>query len=243
MGKAMVIGHRGASGYAPENTIAAFERANAMGADGIELDVHLSSDDKLVIIHDETIDRTSDGEGRVCEMTLQRLHEFSFHNNMDEFVGEKIPTLDEVLDLVKPTNMVINIELKNGVVFYPYEEMIINTVENHGMGDRVFYSSFNHLSAKKILSIRPNARVGFLYEDGMIDPVSYAIKHGVSALHPAKYNLEYPGFIDECKKNNMDLHVFTVNTREDMYRCLNHGVTSIITNYPDIARAVVDDFK
>ena len=113
-----IFAHRGASGYAPENTLPAFAMAEKQGADGIELDVQLTKDGELVVIHDEKIDRTSTGKGFVRDYTLPELRKMSFCNHMELYSGVKIPTLEEDLDLVKPGNMTVNIELKTGIFWY-----------------------------------------------------------------------------------------------------------------------------
>lgn len=116
----LVWAHRGASGYAPENTLEAFQKAVEMGADGVELDVQLTKDGELVVIHDETVDRTSDGSGWVKDFTYARISRFNFNRTHPEgYERAMIPTLEEVYELLKPTGLTINVELKTGVVFYP----------------------------------------------------------------------------------------------------------------------------
>ena len=142
-----VFAHRGASGYAPENTLEAFALAGEQGAQGIELDVQLTKDGEVVVIHDETIDRVSTGKGAVRDYTLEELRRFSFHNHKKEYEGVQIPTLREVLEQVKPGGMEVNIELKTGIYWYPgLEEKTVELVKAAGMENRVIYSSFNHYS-------------------------------------------------------------------------------------------------
>ena len=236
----LVLAHRGASGYAPENTMEAFKKSIEMGADGFELDVQLTKDGEIVVIHDEKIDRTSDGKGWVKDYTLEELRKFNFNNHMKEYPHADIPTMREVFELVKPTNLVINIEIKTGIVFYPIEEQLLALTKEMGMEDRVFYSSFNHYTVKKIHELDPSTTVGFLYADGPIDMPQYGEKHGVNALHPALYNLQYPGFVEECKKRGLKLHVWTVNEEEYVKMCVDAQVDSVITNYPDMARRVIE---
>ena len=235
----LVLAHRGASGYAPENTMPAFEKAIEMGADGFELDVQMTKDGEIVVIHDETIDRTSDGKGWVKDYTLEELRKFNYNRTHKEYEHADIPTMREVFELVKPTNLVINIEIKTGVVFYPIEENLLALTKEFGMEDRVFYSSFNHYTVKKIHELDPSTVVGFLYGDGPIDMPSYGEKHGVNALHPALYNLQYPGFVEECKKKGLKLHVWTVNEEKYVKMCMDAQVDSVITNYPDMALRVL----
>ena len=133
-----IFAHRGASGYAPENTLEAFALAMDIGADGIELDVQMTKDGEVVVIHDETINRVSDGKGRVKDYTLVQLREFSFDNHMECYGHVSIPTLKEVLELVRPSKMDVNIELKTGIYWYPtLEEKVMEIVKNCGMEERV----------------------------------------------------------------------------------------------------------
>lgn len=238
--KPLVWAHRGASGYAPENTLAAFQKAVDLGADGVELDIQLTKDDQIVVIHDETIDRTSDGKGWVKDYTLEELRAFNYNRTKPEYKHADIPTMREVFELLKPTGLFINIEIKTGVVFYEkIEEKILALTKEMGMEDRVCYSSFNHYTMTRIHELKPDAEVGFLYADGPIDMPSYGVKHGVNALHPALYNLQYDGFVKECKEKGLKLNVWTVNERPYMEMCCQYGVDAIITNYPDIAKEVV----
>lgn len=238
--KPLVWAHRGASGYAPENTLAAFQKAVDLDADGVELDIQLTKDDQIVVIHDETINRTSDGKGWVKDYTLEELRAFNYNRTKPEYKHADIPTMREVFELLKPTGLFINIEIKTGVVFYEkIEEKILALTKEMGMEDRVCYSSFNHYTVTRIHELKPDAEVGFLYADGPIDMPSYGVKHGVNALHPALYNLQYDGFVKECKEKGLKLNVWTVNERPYMEMCCQYGVDAIITNYPDIAKEVV----
>ena len=238
--KPLVWAHRGASGYAPENTLAAFQKAVDLDADGVELDIQLTKDDQIVVIHDETIDRTSDGKGWVKDYTLEELRAFNYNRTKPEYKHADIPTMREVFELLKPTELFINIEIKTGVVFYEkIEEKILALTKEMGMEDRVCYSSFNHYTVTRIHELKSDAEVGFLYADGPIDMPSYGVKHGVNALHPALYNLQYDGFVKECKEKGLKLNVWTVNERPYMEMCCQYGVDAIITNYPDIAKEVV----
>ena len=238
--KPLVWAHRGASGYAPENTLAAFQKAVDLGADGVELDIQLTKDDQIVVIHDEMIDRTSDGKGWVKDYTLEELRAFNYNRTKPEYKHADIPTMREVFELLKPTGLFINIEIKTGVVFYEkIEEKILALAKEMGMEDRVCYSSFNHCTVTRIHELKPDAEVGFLYADGPIDMPSYGVKHGVNALHPALYNLQYDGFVKECKEKGLKLNVWTVNERPYMEMCCQYDVDAIITNYPDIAKEVV----
>ena len=253
--RALVWAHRGASGYAPENTLAAFQEAIDMGADGIELDVQLTKDGQIVVIHDETVDRTTDGKGWVKDLTFDEIRalDASYQNLMqggevvklakrfEEYESAQIPTMEEVFELIKPTKLWINIELKTGIVFYPkLEERIVEMTKKYGMEDRVIYSSFNHYSVEKIREIDPTAQTGLLYADGTIDMPSYGKKYGVKALHTALYNLQFPGFVEECMKEGLELNVWTVNEPQYVEMCKAAHVHAVITNYPDMAMEILN---
>ena len=239
MKKPEIWAHRGASGYCPENTLPAFEKAVEMGAQGIELDIQLTKDEKIVVIHDEWINRTSDGEGWVKDYTLEELRRYNYNKNFPELGHVDIPTMEEVFALIRPTDLIINIELKTGIVFYDrLEERILELTKRMGMEDRVIYSSFNHYSIKKIHELDPKAQVGFLFSDGTMDMAEYGAKHGVNALHPALYYLQYPGFVQQCTERGIKINTWTVNEPEYMKLCCEAGVDAIITNYPDLALEV-----
>lgn len=242
MKKTKVWAHRGASGYAPENTLAAFNKAIEMQADGVELDIQLTKDGKIVVIHDETIDRVSNGSGWVKDLTLEELRKFEYNKTHPEYENITIPTLEEVYELLGPTGMTVNVELKTGVVFYEdIETKALELAKKMGMEDRVIYSSFNHYTVMKIKELDASAKTGFLYCDGWLDAPGYGAEHNVDALHPALYNLQYKGFVDECKDKDLELNVWTVNEEKYMKMLCEYEVNSIITNFPDIARKVVDE--
>ena len=233
MNSPLVWAHRGASGYAPENTIEAFQLAANIGADGVELDVQLTRDGQIVVCHDETIDRTSDGAGWLKDYTLDELKNMNFDNGNKAYEGAEIPTLQEVFDVLRDTGLVINIELKTGIIFYPgLEEAIVELTKANHFEDRVIYSSFNHYSVMKIKELDPQAKTGFLYADGTIDMPGYAKDHGVDALHPALYNIQFPDFMKQCREKEIDVNVWTVNDGKYLKMCQDAGVHAVITNYP-----------
>lgn len=233
MNHPLIWAHRGASGYAPENTIPAFVLAAKMGADGVELDVQLTRDGEAVVCHDESVDRTSNGAGLVKDFSLSEIRELNFDNGNKAYEGVKIPTLAEVLDALAPTGLTVNVELKTGIFFYPgIEEEVLAIVKDHHFLDRVIFSSFNHYSVRRIKALCPEARTGLLYADGPIDMPSYGARTHADALHPAYYNLQYPDFMEDCRKNRLDVNVWTVNTENELLTCRDLGVHAVITNYP-----------
>lgn len=229
-----IFAHRGASGYAPENTLEAFRLAMEQGADGMELDVHLTKDGEVVVIHDETLDRTSNGHGNVRDYTLEELKKFSFHNHMEKYQGVQIPTLKEALNLVKNSRMKVNIELKTGIYWYEgIEEKTMDIVKTMGMEDRVIYSSFNHYSIQKVLEQNSDAETAYLFSDVPLNMEKYAKDTGVKGLHPAVYHLKMADFLETYMKSGLKVRVWTVNNKEDMKMFIDAGVDAIITNYPD----------
>ncbi|MDD3339695.1 MAG: glycerophosphodiester phosphodiesterase [Lachnospiraceae bacterium] len=231
-----IFAHRGASAYAPENTLPAFRLAMEQGADGIELDVQLTKDGEVVVLHDETLDRTSTGKGLVKDYTLEELRTMSFHNHMEEHKGVAIPLLKEVLELVKPGRMEVNIELKTGIFWYPeIEKKTMDIVKAAGMEERVIYSSFNHYSIQEVRRLDPQAQTAYLFGDVILDVEKYAKNTGVDALHPAVYHLKMSDFMKRYKESGLKVRVWTVNKKEHMKEFMENGIEAVITNYPDIA--------
>lgn len=234
----LIYGHRGASGYAPENTLPGFRLAMEMGADGFELDVHMSADGELVVIHDETVDRTTDGTGFVKDLTLAQLKELDACNGMEAYRGTRIPTLAEVFDLVRDSDHIVNVEIKTDECFYPQiEEKCLALAREKGVEERVIYSSFNHHTLLRLRQLKPDAKLGMLFGDIMVAPWAYAGQLGVDYLHPMKMNIYVPGFAEETGKAGYGINMWTINDAETMEVCLKCGA-GIITNYPDVAVAL-----
>lgn len=237
-----IFAHRGASGYEPENTLEAFALAVEQGADGIELDVQLSKDGQMVIIHDEDIDRVCNGTGWVKDYTLDELK--CFEVSAPDGKKGRIPTLREVLELVKPSGIKVNIELKTGIFWYPeLERMAVEEVRYQGMEDRVIYSSFNHYSIQKLKEYAPDAETAYLYSDVILDVTEYAKKTGVKGIHPAIYHMVMADFLREYKESGLKIRVWTVNEKEHLEKLIRAGVDAVITNYPDRAIKIRDELQ
>ena len=231
------IAHRGFSGKYPENTRCAFIAAIEEGnCDAFEADVHLSKDGEPVIFHDDVLDRTSDGKGFIKD------HLFADLRKLDigawagkQFTGERIMHLHELLELALKHNKVLNLEIKNYEIFYQdIEEKIIEQIKALGVADRVFLSSFNHISMKLCKEIEARIPAGLLYAQPLIEIEDYASKHGLDALHPGINCLRYsPDLVEKAHERGLKIHVWTVNNPEDMLYCLEKNVDSIITNFPD----------
>jgi glycerophosphoryl diester phosphodiesterase len=224
----MVVGHRGASGYAPENTMAAFRIAHEQTADMVELDVYMSADGHVVIMHDKEVDRTTDGEGNIESMTLEQIRLLDAGSWMKpEFAGERVPTLDEVLEWARP-RILVNIEIKGAGC----EEKIVELVKKHGMIDKVIVSSFHHEYLAKIKDLEPAIKTGALFGDPM------DIEKIVESCHPdainPKYTLVTADMVKQAHALGLQVNVYTVNDPLSMKQMIKYKVDSIITNFPDM---------
>jgi glycerophosphoryl diester phosphodiesterase len=238
-----VWAHRGASAYAPENTLEAYELAAKQKADGIELDIQLTKDGELVVIHDETVNRVSDHKGPVADYTLKDLKKINVNKKFLKYKKAAVPTLEEVYQLVKPTELTVNVELKTSVNFYPgIEEKALEVAAKCGMEDRVIYSSFNHYSLLRLKKLSKEAKTGILISDIIVDAPDYAANLGFDAIHPSLNILQVPDFVQNCRENNIAIHPWTVNEEIHMKMMLESGVNAIITNKPDVCRKLVESF-
>ena len=230
-----IFAHRGFSGKYPENTMLAFKKAVEIGCDGIELDVHFTKDKEIVIIHDEEIDRTTDGKGFVKDYTYEELCKFNAYGKFkDQYDFQRIPTLREYFELVKDVpGFVTNIELKTGVFEYiGIEKAVIDMVKEFSLEDRVILSSFNHFTILRCKEVDPNMKTGFLTESWIIGMGEYTAKHGVDCVHPMHYNIT-PEHYAEMREHTRQVNTWTVNEYEDIKRLSDMGVDILIGNYPD----------
>lgn len=233
-----IFAHRGYSGKYPENTMIAFKKALECGVDGIELDVQLTKDGEVVIIHDETIDRTTTGKGFVVDYTYEELEKFDASFKFKDLGFNKIPTLREYFQLVKDYDIVTNVELKTGINEYlGIEEKVWELIKEYNLEEKVIISSFNHFSVMRMKKIAPQLKYGFLSEDWIIDAGKYTHSHGVQCYHP-RFNNLVPDVIKELKKYNLDINTWTVNLEEDMRYLYSNNIDVIITNYPELAQEI-----
>ena len=180
-----IYAHRGASGYAPENTLRAFGLAAYMGADGVELDVQISKDGRLVVFHDDELSRLTGFTGSVADYTYAELCRMPVIHAVDATERDVAPLLEDVLALLHERGLSVNIELKNSRAAFPaLEEKTLEAVEKAGMREKTIYSSFNHYSLLKVRRLDPNAVCGLLYDAMLYQPWDYARQLGVQALHP-----------------------------------------------------------
>ncbi|TAK36232.1 MAG: glycerophosphodiester phosphodiesterase, partial [Chloroflexota bacterium] len=238
-GKVQVVGHRGAMGHAPENTMASFTQGLALGADAIELDVQLSRDGALVVIHDATVDRTTSGTGLVKDLSLQELRQLDAGSWFGpQFAGERIPTLGEVLDWARGRTRLI-VEIKNGPVYYPgIAERVVACLREHNMLSDAMVISFDHPVVREVKDLEPALRTGVLYVGRVADPVALAARSGADVLMPlAAYVTQ--DLINLAHAAGLRVSTWTVDQPEEMRRLMTLGVDGIGTNYPDRLRALL----
>jgi glycerophosphoryl diester phosphodiesterase len=229
------VAHRGASAVAPENTLAAFEKAAEVGADGIELDVRLCADGVPVVIHDATVDGTTDGSGRVAEMTLTQLRQLDAGAWFDPaFAGEPLPTLAETLATVGG-RLLLNIELKGeGVLDRGLARAVVDLVKQHELTERVLLSSFNPLILRRVQRIAPQIPTGLLYTSARLPrPASLASPRPYTALHP-HVSVVSADHLKWIRRHTYRIHVWTVDDISEMRRLIGWGVDGIITNAPGL---------
>ena len=226
MNKILKIGHRGANGYEPENTLVSFEKAIEMGADGIELDVHLSLDGHLIVIHDETIDRTTNGKGIVNQLTLAELNAVRINEKYE------IPTLKEVLDLVNQ-RCFVNIELKNQDTAEKVVQLIEHYISDQNWNHSDFIvSSFDWNALQQIRFLNDTIRIGVLTETDMDLAISFARFMKAEALHP-DFHLLTNEYVAAIKEKGIPIFPWTVNEIDDIQKMKDFGIDGIITDYLD----------
>ena len=242
-GGVLNFAHRGASHDAPQNTLAAFRLAREMGADGVELDVQASKDGEAVVIHDFTVDATTDGQGAVKDKTLAELKELDAGSWFDTwFAGERIPTLEEVLVGVGH-QLLLNIELKTkGLRNADLVAEVVRLIEDHNLVHRVIVSSFNPLALRRVKKLNHHIPTGLLYYFDLSAHLLRTLLVLVAnpdALHPAK-DLVSQEYMTWAKERGYRVNVWTVDEPAEMERLVALGVDGIITNRPDVLKEVLD---
>ncbi|MCL2190300.1 MAG: glycerophosphodiester phosphodiesterase [Defluviitaleaceae bacterium] len=236
-----IIAHRGASAYEPENSLAAFALAVKQKADGIELDVHLSKDGEVMVFHDFTLERMTNGTGRICDYTLEELKQFYLIGKEGAQTQEKIPTLREVFELLAAHNrpLGVNIELKTLAAQYPEMPQKLADMTAEFSMLKIIYSSFNHYSLMAIRKVQPSAKIGLLYEIPLVDPHLYARHVNATAIHPPWQILAaLPQTVADCHAIGVKVNAWTVNDPAMMQHLFSLGVDTIITDVPDICRSI-----
>ena len=220
MNSILKIGHRGAKGHQPENTSISFQKAIDLKVDGIELDVHLSSDGEIIVIHDETIDRTTNGKGFVNHFTASELKKY------------EIPTLTEVLNLINQ-KCFINIELKGIGTAKPIIELIEHYILDQNWNYTDFLvSSFDWKMLEEVQLLNPKIRIGVLTEESIEDALAFAKKINAFSIHP-DYALLSKVNVTLMQENGFEVFSWTVNSTEDIQKIKSFNVNGIISDFPD----------
>jgi glycerophosphoryl diester phosphodiesterase len=235
----LVIAHRGASHHAPENTLSAFSAAIHQGAHAIELDAKLSADGQVVVIHDATVNRTTDGKGRVANLQLTALRELdagSFFS--EEYRGEKIPTLIEVFEMVAGKRMLVNVELTNYTT--PKDDLVkqvCGLISRFGMEKSVLLSSFLPTNLTEARSLLPDTPQGFLAWRGWMGWWSRSFGFNFGEYQALHCNLKDVNIRQVARVHRLHrrLYVWTVNTLKDMRRLFDWGVDGVFTDDPPLA--------
>jgi len=233
-----VLGHRGAKGHAPENTLPSFFKAIELGATMAELDVHLSRDGELVVIHDATVDRTTDGTGRIADLTLEEIKRLDAGGWFSpEFRGVRVPTLREVFEAVG-SRILINVEVKKGEEPYAgIAEKLAREIEACGMLERVVISSFEPRYLHELRPLLPGVELALLYSKPRPGVIDEAVRSGWQALHP-HLSLVTKEFVDEAHAKGLRVRAWNPNEVEQMRPLIAAGVDGIGTDFPERLRAL-----
>lgn len=232
----LVFGHRGAKAYAPMNTLPAFELAARQGAHGIELDVQRSRDGHPVVIHDFTVDATTDGTGPVSALSLADLRVLDAGSWFGpQFAGVRVPTLDEVFEAVG-RRLLVNVEIKaEGEETDGVEAVVAACIRRHGMAERVVVSSFNLPTLRRFRRLMPEVLIGYLYAQAEPAPLEAA---AFEAYHP-HLSVVSPELVAAARRSGKAINVWTVNDPAQIAALAQLGVHGIITDVPDVALAAL----
>jgi glycerophosphoryl diester phosphodiesterase len=227
-----VIGHRGASGHAPENTLAAFRKAVALGATFIETDLQLSRDAHFVAIHDDTVNRTTNGHGPVHDLTLAELRQLDAGSWFgSQFSGERVPTLEEILEFSKKNDAVFYLELKPSGA-WGGEHALIGALRDSGEIARAVVISFDPSLVLNVHRIEPTVMTGLLCDGQLDKPIEKALEIGARQL-AVRGDLVTPALLEQARKKDLQVVCWTVNHPAHMRMLIEAGVAGIMSDYPD----------
>lgn len=236
----LVFGHRGARAYAPMNTIPSFELALAQGADGVELDVRLTSGGEMIIMHDDRVDATTDGKGHVGDFTLTAIQALDAGAWFDpKYVGTRVPTLDEVFEAIGKRTR-INVEIKSDSIYANgLEAKVAEAVGRHGLAKSIVISSFNPLTLRRFRAAMPEVPIGYLYEsdtESMVIDLMNGLAHEARNPHYEQIDAKY---MEWAKGAGYRVNTWTVNDPARAVALRDLGVDCIITDKPDVILAAV----
>ncbi|MCE4956080.1 glycerophosphodiester phosphodiesterase family protein [Macrococcoides caseolyticum] len=230
-----IIGHRGYAARYPENTMLSFKKALEYGAEGIELDIHLSKDKEIIVIHDPTLNRTTNQSGKVNALTLSEIKDARIKHGRFKVTDEQVPTLNEVMDWICNTELTLNIEVK-GITDGKLEAKLIELLEGYDMKERIIISSFQLQSLYDIEQINPTYHTALLTDKSLGEPWMYMESHGINSVHPKSKRSMNDLFSGILSKYQLPARVYTVNKAKEIQYWLNQEVDAIITD--EVERAV-----
>jgi len=230
----LLYGHRGSRGLSPENTIPSFKLGISYGVDGIELDIHLSKDKKLIVMHDETVDRTTDGHGKIQDMTYEQIMALDAGVKFGpQWKGTKVPLLSEVFDEFG-SSILYKVEIKHSSKVYPdIERILLDEIEKHSLKNRVQIISFDFDSLKNVRELDKGIEMGIIIE-GRPGWFTEIAKNLNARWIQAFYGLVYPEDIDIVHKNGLKIGVWTPNSEEDIKQYCSMGVDDITSDLPNL---------
>ncbi|MGE4453238.1 MAG: glycerophosphodiester phosphodiesterase [Sphaerochaeta sp.] len=237
-----ILAHRGFSGNYPENTMLAFRKAVEAHADGIELDLHLSKDGELIIIHDELLERTTGKKGYVHDYLCKELQSIDAgifsHDYQEETL---IPSFSQYAHFIKDKDVITNIEIKTNRRYYPaIEEKILEALKAFSIEDKVIISSFNWLSVCRFKMIAPHIATAVLIEDTYVANIERQVASlAINFLHPDIHLLD-DSIIESCNQAGVPLNIWTVNTEQQIKQAQQWGAQGIITNHPDLCWSLLN---
>ena len=235
-----VIAHRGASGHAPENTFAAFQRAVELGATFIETDLHVTRDGRFVAIHDSTVGRTTNGSGEVHEFTLEELRQVDAGMWFDrDFMGERVPTLEEILEFSRKHDVVFYLELKYAAV-WGMDHALVAALQKAQSAPRTIVISFDPATLTPLRRLDPSIMTGLLVEEAKADCIQAAVDLGTRQLCPKVSSITQK-LVEEAHRADLQVVSWTANTMGDMRAMIAAGVDGIMTDFPDRLRALIED--
>jgi glycerophosphoryl diester phosphodiesterase len=231
--KPLVIAHRGDPLAKPQNTASAFLSAAQYDIDMIETDINMTRDGKLVVIHDQEIDHVSNGSGKVMDFTLSQLKGFDYGSWMGaDFAGEGILTIEEFIELVTDKVPALNIEIKNGPIYYEgIEQKLVDAIKKFDIRDRVIISSFDHHAIKQIKELDGHITTAILFSGRLIDPITPAKLAGADGIHP-EFRWVTGETVTAAGEAGLFVNVWTVDGDENIQLMRDIGVTGIISNFP-----------
>jgi len=233
-----IIAHRGASGHAPENTLAAFERAIELGAPFIETDVRLTRDARFVAIHDSTLERTTDGRGSVHDFSLAELRQLDAGRWFGaQFAGQRIPTLDEILAFAQQRDIVFYLDIKY-LGAWGMHHALAAALEQPETAARTIVISFDPDALMTLRRLNPSIMLGLLAEKMEGDLVQKALGAGARQICP-RWDLVTREFVERAQHGDLHVVPWTVNHAPEMRRLVDAGVNGIITDFPDRLRGVL----